>query len=133
VAGALAGALRSYKNAGRTVEESCRVARAPEDLASFARAGLLPPDRVEQLFAHQELALSEAMKGRNVVITAARARAKRRHSSCPCWRHSFASRPGGALVKAARARVVEGRNELCSQRINEEGATRRFALSFCIR
>jgi ATP-dependent helicase YprA (DUF1998 family) len=62
--------LRSYRPAGRTVEESCRAANATEDLAFFARAGLLPPERFEQLFAHQEHALLEAMGGRDVVITA---------------------------------------------------------------
>ncbi|MFI7543759.1 DEAD/DEAH box helicase [Actinoplanes sp. NPDC049599] len=58
-----------YVSAGRTLDESVKLAGAPADLAEFAAAGLIPPDR--PLYEHQESALTLGVEqGRNVVLTA---------------------------------------------------------------
>jgi ATP-dependent helicase YprA (DUF1998 family) len=61
--------LRDFRSAGRPLEDSCRAASAHDDVASFARAGLIPTE-IEQLYLHQEQVLTAALAGRNAVVTA---------------------------------------------------------------
>lgn len=62
--------LRPYLASDRTFEDDCAAAGAHPDLASFARAGLLPGGEIERLYSHQAQALREALAQRNTVITA---------------------------------------------------------------
>src|SRR4051812_10378617 len=48
--------LRDFESTGLSVQESCAAAGAPDDLAQFARAGLLPAE-IPQLYKHQARAL----------------------------------------------------------------------------
>lgn len=58
-----------YVNAPRTIAESVAHCAAPEELATFAEAGLIPQGRA--LYLHQERALQAGLTaGRNMVITA---------------------------------------------------------------
>lgn len=61
--------LREFESADRSLEESCRAAGAHDDLAPFARTGLVPAE-IGQLYRHQEEALAAARAGRNAVVTA---------------------------------------------------------------
>jgi Lhr-like helicase len=62
--------LRPHRTSELTFEEDCARAGAHPDLASFARAGLLPKSEIERLYDHQRRALAEALSDRNVVVTA---------------------------------------------------------------
>jgi ATP-dependent helicase YprA (DUF1998 family) len=62
--------LRPHLSSRRSFEEDCVEAGAHPDLASFARAGLLPGDEIERLYLHQAETLCAALAGRNTVITA---------------------------------------------------------------
>jgi ATP-dependent helicase YprA (DUF1998 family) len=62
--------LRPHLASSKTFEEDCAVAGAHPDLSSFARAGLLPGDAIERLYAHQAETLQQALAGKNTVITA---------------------------------------------------------------
>ncbi len=62
--------LREYRHAEHDLATSVKAAGAPQELAEFARCGLIPPF-IERLYAHQEQALrAVARDGRNLVITA---------------------------------------------------------------
>jgi ATP-dependent helicase YprA (DUF1998 family) len=61
--------IRDFQASGQTLEDSCAAAGAPQELAQFARAGLVPPD-IPELYRHQADALAAAVRGRNLVITA---------------------------------------------------------------
>jgi Lhr-like helicase len=61
--------LRDFQTTGRSLEDSCAAAAAPEELAQFARAGLVPPE-ISNLYQHQAHALEAALSGKNVVVTA---------------------------------------------------------------
>jgi len=62
--------LRPHLSSERSFEEDCTAAGAHPDLASFARAGLVPPGEISSLYAHQAEALGHAISGKSTVITA---------------------------------------------------------------
>ena len=61
--------LRDFETSGRSLEDSCAEAGAHEELAEFARAGLVPTE-IPQLYLHQTKALEAVLQGKNLVITA---------------------------------------------------------------
>jgi ATP-dependent helicase YprA (DUF1998 family) len=62
--------LRPHLASAQGFEQDCAAVGAHPDLASFARAGLLPSSSIERLYRHQTETLSEALAGKNAVITA---------------------------------------------------------------
>ncbi len=88
--------LRDYQAAGRDVHGSCAAVGAPEDLADFARCGLVPAGVIEQLYKHQEDALAAVLEGRHLVITAGRAQGRPRRSSFQSSPRCSPSLRGGA-------------------------------------
>src|ERR1041385_7282677 len=62
--------IRTYASADRDLDESCKSAGASDELADFARAGLMPPSLATRLYEHQEAVLVSACQGRHAVVTA---------------------------------------------------------------
>ena len=61
--------LRTYASADVDISGTCAAAGATDDVATFARAGLIPPN-VDRLYRHQHDAFIENRRGYNVVVTA---------------------------------------------------------------
>lgn len=60
--------LPEFAGSGESLEETCRLAGAPPELADLARAGLLPAG-VDELWVHQAHALKDSLAGKQVVVT----------------------------------------------------------------
>lgn len=109
-----------YLTTGRDLEQSVSFARAPEELAGFLRAGLVPAGR--DLYLHQEsaLALGEAT-ARNIVITAGTGSGKTESFLLPLFARLVRESAGWGQSGKPSGHWWGSENAFESQRLGEEG------------
>ena len=110
-----------YVTVGRDVAASVSAADAPDELAGFVSAGLIPPGR--ELYRHQEAALELGQSaGRNLVITAGTGSGKTESFLLPLFSRLVAeSRSWAGAGKSSGAWWKNDDTPFTSQREGERG------------